>query len=112
MINYEKYKPMSFTLEKVEDTVFTNEHPNGINTGFTIKNAIINLELSKQYNCLFVYEGSDRWFHTSEINSVKECVGYDLIYTKNSIYKITPNFISITGVQEKYSLTLEMDKEE
>jgi hypothetical protein len=30
----------------------------------------------------------------------------------NSVYKLTPNFIAIPGVQEKYSLTLETDKEE
>jgi len=112
MNNYKKYSNTSFSLEKMEDTKFDGNHPNGYNPGFKINSALINLELSELYNTLFVDDGSGRWFHTSTVQSIEECVGYDLIHTKNSIYKLTPIFMAIPGVQEKYSLTLETDKEE
>ena len=112
MNNYRKYSNMSFNLEKMEDTKFNGEHPNGYNKGFKLNATIINLKLSEQHDSLFVHDGPDRWFHTSTVQSIEECVGYDLIHTMNSVYKLTPNFIAIPGVQEKYSLTLETDKEE
>jgi len=97
---------MSFKLEKLEDTEFDDDHPNVINVGFAINEANIDLKLSNKLCALVVYEKPDRLFHTSEIRKQKECKGYDLLYTLNSIYKITPNFTAIPGVQEKYSLTL------
>jgi hypothetical protein len=50
MNNYKKYSNMSFNLEKMEDTKFNGEHPNGYNKGFKLNATIINLELSEQYN--------------------------------------------------------------
>lgn len=110
-INFEKYRNMSIKVEKVEDTKFDGEHPNGYNPGFKIDGCGINLELSNRYCALFVDYG-DRWFHTSEVRKQEECEGYDLLHTLNSVYKVTPNFIAIPGVQEKYSLTLESNGEE
>jgi len=52
---------------------------------------------------LFVHDGPDRWFHTSNVKRQEEYEEYDLLYTLNSVYKVTPNF---TGVQEKQSLTV------
>ena len=106
-INFKKYTHMSFQLEKIEDIKFNNEHPNGYNTGFKIKNATVNLDLSNQHCCLFVHDGPDRWFHTSEVRKQEEHEGYDLLHTLNSIYKVTPNFTAIPGVQEKHSVTID-----
>jgi hypothetical protein len=92
---------MSFKLEKMEDTKFNDEHPNGYNKGFRIQNANINLDASNNSCILFVHDGPERWFHTSEVQKQEEHEGYDLLYTLNSIYKVTPNFISVPGVQEK-----------
>lgn len=106
-INFDKYKHTSFKLEKIEDTKFDNNHPNGYNPGFKINEAVINLDASNQYCALFVHHGPDRWFHTSEVRKQEECEGYDLLHTLNSIYKVTPNFVAIPGVQEKYSVTIQ-----
>lgn len=105
-INFDKYVHMSFVLEKLEDTKFNGEHPNGYDTGFKIKNATINLRLSNESCVLFVNDGPDRWFHTSEVRKQEECEGYDLLYTLNSVYKVTPNFTAIPGVQEKRSVKI------
>jgi hypothetical protein len=53
---------------------------------------------------LFVNDGPDRWFHTSQVQKQEEHEGYDLLYTLNSVYKVTPIFSAIPGVQEKYSI--------
>jgi hypothetical protein len=53
---------------------------------------------------LFVNYGDGKWFHTSEVQKQEEHEGYDLIYTLNSVYKVTPIFSAIPGVQEKYSI--------
>ena len=105
-INFDKYVNMSFKLEKIEDTKFEGSHPNGYNTGYIIKNAIIDIGRSNKFCVLFVNYGFDEWFHTSEVQKQAEYEGYDLLYTLNSVYKVTPNFTAITGVQEKHSLTV------
>jgi hypothetical protein len=64
MNNYRKYSNMSFNLEKMEDTKFDGEHPNGYNKGFRLNGTTINLKLSEQHDSLFVHDGPDRWFHT------------------------------------------------
>ena len=110
-INFEKYAHMSFKLEKIEDTKFEGNHPNGYNTGFRVNDATINLKASNELGALFVHDGPDRWFHTSEVQKQEEHEGYDLLYTLNSIYKITPNFVAIPGVQEKHSVTLNNENE-
>ena len=102
-INFKKYEMMSLTIEKLEDTKFEGNHPNGYDTGFKIKNAVINLDTSNEHCILFVHDGPDRWFHTSKVQKQEEYEEYDLLYTLNSVYKVTPNF---TGVQEKHSLTV------
>jgi len=109
-INFDKYKNTFIKVEKVDDTEFDDEHPNEINTGFVITNCGINLKLSNQFCALFIYYG-DQWFRTSEVRKQKECVGYDLLYTLNSVYRVTPIFTAIPGVQEKHSITIENDDE-
>jgi len=104
-IDFAKYANIPLKVEKVEDTKFDNNHPNGYNPGFKIDGCGINLKRSNQYCCLFVNYG-DRWFHTSEVQKQEQHEGYDLLYTVNSIYKVTPIFSAIPGVQEKYSFNL------
>jgi hypothetical protein len=108
-INFDKYKQMSIKVEKIEDTKFDGDHPNGFNPGFQIDGCGINLEFSNRHCCLFVTYGK-RLFYTSEVHKQEEFEGYDLLHTQNSVYKVTPNFVAIPGVQEKYSLTLENGK--
>ena len=113
-INFDKYKNMFLRVEKIEDTEFDDQHPNKVNTGYKMDDCAVNLKLSNQFCALFVYHG-DKWFRTSEVRKQKECEGYDLLYTLNSVYKVTPKFVAIPGVQEKYSValkTLENDGEE
>ena len=105
-INFDKYKHTPIKVEKVEDTKFDGKHPNGYNPGFKIDGCGINLEYSNKVCALFVNYG-DRWFCTSEVQKQEEFEGYDLLHTLNSVYKVTPIFTAIPGVQEKYSLTLE-----
>ena len=105
-INFKKYSMTSLTVEKLEDTKFKGSHPNGYNTGYIIKNAIIDIGRSNKFCVLFVNYGYSEWFHTSEVQKQEEYEGYDLLYTLNSVYKVTPNFTAITGVQEKHSLTV------
>ena len=105
-INFKKYAMTSLTVEKLEDTKFEGSHPNGYNTGYIIKNAIIDIGRSNRFCVLFVNYGYSEWFHTSEVQKQEEYEGYDLLYTLNSVYKVTPNFTAITGVQEKHSLTV------
>jgi hypothetical protein len=102
-IDFAKYANIPLKVEKVEDTKFDNNHPNGYNPGFKIDGCGINLTRSNQYCCLFVNYG-DRWFHTSEVRKQEQHEGYDLLYTMNSVYKVTPIFSAIPGVQEKYSI--------
>jgi len=102
-IDFAKYANIPLKVEKVEDTKFDNNHPNGYNPGFKIDGCGINLTRSNQYCCLFVNYG-DKWFHTSEVQKQEQHEGYDLLYTMNSIYKVTPIFSAIPGVQEKYSI--------
>lgn len=96
-INFDKYRNMQFTLEKVEDTKFNGEHPNGYNVGLVMKRALISYDASVKSGTLFVTSG-DRWFHTSTVTKQEEHEGYDLLYTPNSIYKITPDFVVVPEV--------------
>lgn len=105
-IDFAKYANIPLKVEKVEDTKFDNNHPNGYNPGFKIDGCGINLTRSNHYCCLFVEYG-DKWFHTSEVRKQEQHEGYDLLYTLNSVYKVTPIFSAIPGVQEKYSVNLE-----
>jgi hypothetical protein len=105
-INFGKYTNIPVKVEKIEDTKFNNNHPNGYNPGFVIDACMVNLLTSNKFCSLFVNYG-DRWFATSQVQKQEEFEGYDLLHTLNSVYKVTPIFTAIPGVQEKYSLTLE-----
>lgn len=106
---FEKYKNLEIELEKLEDTRFEGKHPNGYNPGHVEKGRF-SYKLSTEYKCIFMIQG-DRYFHTSEVREIEEKEGYDLIHTRNSVYKLTPLFTSIPGVQEKYSVKV-VDEEE
>ena len=105
-LNFEKYANVFLKVVKIEDTKFSGEHPNEINEGYT-RTGFINLEISNKHQCLFILDGPDRYFHTSQVQKIEECEGYDLLTTLNSVYKVLPQFTSIPGTQEKYSVTLE-----
>jgi hypothetical protein len=90
----------------MEDLKFDGMHPNGFNPGFKLENTTINLTLSTEYQALFAESNDGKWFHTSEVQRQEEHEGYDLLYTLNSVYKITPNLNGITGEQEKYSMSI------
>jgi hypothetical protein len=105
-INFGKYTYLPIKVEKIEDTKFDNNHPNGYNPGFVIDGCEIDLINSNKYCVLFVNYGT-RYFHTSEVQRQEEFEGYDLLHTLNSVYKVTPIFTAIPGVQEKYSVGLE-----
>lgn len=107
-INFAKYANIPLKVEKIEDTKFDNNHPNGFNPGFKVDGCGINLEVSNK-TCRFYVTHGDRWFATSQVQKQEEFEGYDLLHTLNSVYKVTPIFTSIPGVQEKYSVTLEED---
>lgn len=104
-INYRKYLNTTLTVEKVVDNKFGGNHPNGHNPGFKMNGCIINLTLCEEMQYLFVVTESE-WFHTSTVVKQEEFEGYDLLHTLNSTYKVTPEFSSITGVQEKHSLSV------
>lgn len=106
---FKKYLGIELQLEKLEDTVFNGEHPNGFNPGH-VERGVLNLELSENHRCFFITKG-ERYFHTSEIRKIEEKEGYDLVHTLNSVYKVTPVFASIPGVQEKYSVKVENQEE-
>lgn len=108
MIQFDKYANQYLKATKLEDTRFGGEHPNGINTGY-VGEGILNLDLSNGHQCLFLINNG-RYFHTSQVEKIEEFEGYDLVYTKNSIYKVEPQFTSIPGVQEKHSIRLEDSK--
>ena len=101
-MNFNKYQLLSCTIEKVVDSKFNNQHPNGINTGYK---EIVEVDVYRSNLDNVLYAFNDRIeFHTSTVTRIEECEGYDLIHTKNSVYKLTPSFTAIPGVQEKYSL--------
>jgi len=96
-INFDKYENTPITLEKITDVRFDNNHPNGYNVGFSIERCFVNIDVSKLHQVLYVQYGSE-WFHTSTIEKQEQFEGYDLLYTLNSIYKITPILNTITEI--------------
>jgi hypothetical protein len=103
----DKYNNFNVRLTKMKDNRFDNVHPNGINEGYVVDSGIIDIEESKlRGSVMVVHSGGTRIFGTSEVQSIKECEGYDLVYTLNSIYKLEPIITSIPGVQEKHSVKI------
>ena len=102
-LDFKKYQGVFLKVTKVEDRRFLNDHPNGYNVGH-VEKGILHLENSNKYQCLFILDGPDRYFHTSQVIEIWEHEGYDLVKTLNSVYKVEPQIVSIPGVQEKYSV--------
>jgi len=108
LISFNKYEGVTIRLTKLKDNKFDNNHPNQINEGY-VKEGMINVEKSNEHQCFLMIKG-DRFFNTSQVLEIDEQVGYDLVYTLNSIYKVEPVIAAIPGVQEKYSVGLDDSK--
>jgi hypothetical protein len=102
-LDFKKYQGVLLKVTKVEDRRFNNEHPNGYNVGH-VEKGLLHLENSNTYQCLFLLDGPDRYWHTSQVLEIWEHEGYDLMKTLNSVYKVEPQIVSIPGVQQKYSM--------
>jgi hypothetical protein len=102
-LDFKKYQGVLLEVTKVEDRRFNNSHPNGYNVGH-VERGILHLEHSNNYQCLFILDGPDRYFHTSQVLEIWEHEGYDLMKTLNSTYKVEPQIVSIQGVQQKHSV--------
>lgn len=98
-LNFKKYAGVSVKITKQSDEVFNGAHPNGINPGY-VNEGVVSVTASIVYGCLFLENG----FHTSEIQSIEEFEGYDIVKTRNSTYKVELNVSAIPGVQEKYNI--------
>ena len=105
-LNFKKYAGVPVKLTKITDDVFGGEHPNGINPGYT-REGLVSVTASIVYNCLFLETG----FHTSEVQSIEEHQGYDIIKTQNSTYRVELNAASIPGVQEKANIVINSIKD-
>lgn len=101
--DFKKYQGVLLKLTKTEDRRFGNEHPNGYNVGH-VEKGFLHLKNSNTYQCLFILDGPDRYFHTSQVLEIWEHEGYDLVKTLNSTYKVEPQIVSLPGVQQKYSV--------
>jgi hypothetical protein len=106
LFSFEKYQGVLLQITKIEDHKFADQHPNQINVGYKAR-GFLNLELSNKHQCVFINESTDRFFHTSQVKSIQECEGYDLVKTVNSLYKVEPQITAIPGVQQKHSVSLE-----
>ncbi len=101
--DFKKYQGVLLQVTKIEDRRFDNKHPNGYKVGH-VERGMLHLENSNKYQCLFILDGPDRYFHTSQVIEVWEHEGYDLMKTLNSTYRVEPRITSIPGVQQKYSV--------
>jgi hypothetical protein len=102
-LDFKKYQGVFLKVTKIEDRRFFGRHPNDVNVG-RVETGILHLENSNTYQCLFILDGPDRYFHTSQVLEIWEHEGYDLVKTLNSTYKVEPQIVSIPGVQQKYSV--------
>ena len=102
-LDFKKYHGYLLKVTKVEDRRFNNEHPGGYNVGH-VEKGLLHLENSNTYQCLFILDGLDRYWHTSQVLEIWEHEGYDLMKTINSTYRVEPQIVSIPGVQQKYSV--------
>lgn len=101
--DFKKYQGVLLKLTKTEDRRFFDNHPNGVEVG-RVEKGLLHLENSNKYQCLFILDGPDRYFHTSQVLEIWEHEGYDLVKTLNSTYKVELQIVSIPGVQQKYSM--------
>jgi hypothetical protein len=99
--DFKKFQGVLLKLTKIEDRRFNNEHPNGYNVGH-VEKGLLHLENSNKYQCMFILDGPDRYFHTSQVLEIEEHEGYSLLKTLNSTYKVEPQIVSIPGTQQKY----------
>ena len=106
ILDFKKYVGVVLKLTKLQDNRFYGEHPNGVNEG-AVNEGFLHLDLSNQYQCLFILDGPDRYFHTSQIRRIEEHQGYDLVTTLNSVYRVDFLMSAIPGVQQKYSVRLD-----
>lgn len=106
LIDFDKYAKIPLKLTKLRDNRFFGYHPNEIYEG-DVREGMLHLELSNKYQCIFILDGPDRYFHTSQVKKIEEHQEYDLVTTLNSTYKVEFTMSAIPGVQEKYSLKLE-----
>lgn len=76
-----KYLNKYLTLEKIQDKVFNGSHPNGVFIGDKLQ-GFCNSEpkIGEQ----FIFAGGVAW--TSTVEKIDE--ENNLLYTKNSVYKI------------------------
>jgi len=103
--NFAKYQGVLLKLTKTEDRRFFDNHPNGVEVG-RVEKGLLHLENSNKYQCVFILDGPNRYFHTSQVLEIWEHEGYDLVKTLNSTYKIEPQIVSIPGVQQKHSVDI------
>ena len=108
-LDFKKYHGYLLKVTKVEDRRFNNEHPGGYNVGH-VEKGLLHLEHSNTYQCLFILDGLDRYWHTSQVLEIWEHEGYDLMKTINSTYRVEPQIVSIPGVQQKYSVEVVQSK--
>lgn len=108
--DFKKYQGVLLKLTKIEDRRFFGEHPNDVNVG-RVEKGILHLEHSNNYQCFFILDGPDRYFHTSQVLEIWEHEGYDLVKTLNSTYKVEPQIVSIPGVQQKHSVAVVESKQ-
>jgi hypothetical protein len=101
-LDFKKYHGYLLKLTKLEDRRFDNQHPNGVEVG-RVEKGLLHLENSNKYQCMFILDGSDRYFHTSQVLEIEEHEEYDLLKTLNSTYRVEPQIVSIPGTQQKYS---------
>lgn len=101
-LDFKKYQGYLLKLTKLEDRRFDNQHPNGVEVG-RVEKGLLHLENSNKYQCMFILDGSDRYFHTSQVLEIEEHEEYDLLKTLNSTYRVEPQIVSIPGTQQKYS---------
>lgn len=110
-LDFKKYHGVLLKITKIEDRRFGNEHPNGVEVG-RVEKGLLHLENSNKYQCLFLLDGPDRYFHTSQVLEIWEHEGYDLMKTLNSTYKVEPQIVSLPGTQQKYSMDVEEPKKD
>lgn len=103
--DFKKFQGVFLKVTKLEDRRFFGNHPNGVDVG-RVEKGLLHLENSNKYQCLFILDGPDRYFHTSQVLEIEEHEGYSLLKTLNSTYKVEPQIVSIPGTQQKYSVEI------
>jgi hypothetical protein len=109
-LDFKKYQGVFLKVTKTEDRRFFGNHPNGVEVG-RVETGLLHLENSNKYQCLFILDGPDRYFHTSQVLEIDEHEGYDLLKTLNSTYKVEFQIVSIPGTQQKYPMDVADSKD-